>query len=242
VFKEYAENEWGVTDPEIKDQCWSIVKKYKKSLENNQKKNSDDKVDTLEEFVPSRNLELELRKLFSEVIQMAEQQFLGFSWDHLLETSPDYQGGRTFSDFDEDENAFIRMCEVQVVEQPKEKKSAKGTVYYVVKVEDANSRSHIVTFWQDDWDRFKDELSFWEGEVRMGNFLRIRLKKPDPPFKNYTFEAPSKQFRWKEVPKDKDQDFRLQVMARPTIVTVADEPAQVTGPTTLIDLDRILEF
>ncbi len=192
--------------------------------------------------MPSDTLDSELKILFSEAIQMAENQFYGFSWDHLLETSPDFQGGRTFSDFDEDEAAFVRMCEVHIVEQPKEKQSAKGTKYYIVRVEDANSRGHTVTFWQDDYDRFKDELNFWEGDVRKGNFVRIRLKKPDPPFKNYTFDAPLRQLRWKELAKNKADDHRLQVMQRPTIVKVEAKPALGLGDT-LIDLNRtILEF
>jgi len=242
-FGKYAFDEWGITDEEALDQTWAVIKKYKRSLDGNKKKNEEDNIETLEEFYPVDNLDSEVRTLLSEVVQMAETQFYGFSWDHLLETSPDYQGGRTFSDFDEDETAFVRMCEVHIVEKPREKQSAKGTSYFIVKVEDTNSRSHMVTFWQDDYDRFKEELNFWEGEVRKGNFVRIRLKKPDPPFKNYTFDAPVRQLRWKELPKNKADDHRLQVMLRPTIVKMEEPRPIVNSGAVLIDLKReILEF
>jgi hypothetical protein len=244
-FAEFMRQEYGgLLSEESVDMAWTVVKKYRRSVEGNKKKNEEFQVESLEEFVPNDNLDDDLKILFSEVIQEAEQQFYGFCWDHLLETSPDFQGGRTFADFDEDETTAVRMCEVQVIEPPKERTSAKGTSYYMVKVEDANSRSHMVTFWQDDYDRFKEELNFWESKVRKGHFLRLRLKKPEPPFKNYTFDAPLRQLRWKELAKNKEDDHRLQVMARPTIVKVeAKRPVFGLGTTPLIDLKReILEF
>lgn len=194
------------------------ARKFKKSIDTNVQKNAENPICSLSDFEISGELNSELKQLMCEVIQFAESEFYGFSWNHLLESSPDYQGGRTFSDFDEDETAYIRMCELHIVSQPKVKKSKNGNQYYISVMEDANSRSHAVTFWQEDFDRFQPELEFWQGDVRKGHFVRIRLKRPDPPFKNYTFESPLKQFRWKEVPKDKADDCRLQIMAQSTML------------------------
>ena len=81
-------------------------------------------------------------------------------------------------------------------------------------MEDANSRKESITFWADDYQRFKEELNFWESDLKKGNFLKLRLKKPDPPFRNYTFDAPLKHNRKREIPEDKTKDHRMEVMAR----------------------------
>lgn len=216
-FYNYAEEKLRLGEDEV-DAAWKIVNRYKKSLELNIKKNQETDIVSLADFESSGELDTELKKLMCEVIQFAENEFYGFSWKHLLESSPDYQGGRTFSDFDEDEGAYVRMCELHVSAQPKMKKSTKGNPYYLVLMEDANSRSHMITFWQEDFERFREELEYWQGDVRKGHFVRIRLKRPEPPFRSYTFESPQKQFRWKEVPKDKADDCRLQIMLPPTML------------------------
>jgi len=72
-----------------------------------------------------------------------------------------------------------------------------------------------VTVWEDDFQRFEEEFSFWESESRRGNLLKARLTVPTPPFRNYTFYAPPKHRRHLEVPEDKAADPRLMVMRRP---------------------------
>lgn len=207
---------WRLLDDEI-EKLWKIAQKYKKSKATESKKN-EMAIVAFEDFIPDGNVPPDVKELLCEVPQIAENEFYGFSWKHLLESSADYESGWTFSEFEDDETQFIRACEVHVIQKPKKKKSKKGNQYYTVQVEDANSRPEMITFWEDDYERFKEELEYWENDTRKGNFLRLRLKRPESGFKSYTFDSPSKQFRWKEIPKDKSQDHRMVVMARPTLL------------------------
>ncbi|RDJ35291.1 MAG: hypothetical protein DWQ19_10780 [Crenarchaeota archaeon] len=229
----------GVFNPLDEDTCdilETVIKKYNRSKNNYENKNFENHIASFEEFAPSGNVPDSMKQLLCEVPQVAESEFYGFSWDHLLESSPDYQGGWTFSEFDEDETKLVRACEVHIVQKPKKKTSKKGTTYYDVIVEDANSRSELVRFWEDDYERFQDELEYWEGDARKGNFVSMRLKKPSFGFRNYTFDAPSKQNRWKEIPKDKDKDHRMIVLARPTILDEF-EKVETTSHEQLISME-----
>ena len=193
-------------------EIFDIAKKYKRSYLNKKAKVSN--ITSLKDYKFTNEVFPDIDFLLTGPVQMAEERYYGYSWVHLITSCPDYKGERTFTDFDNDKNAYVRMCEVQVIEQPKRKKSAKGTVYWLVRVEDANNRMETIQFWDDDYSRFKEELEFWEGDTYKGNFLKIRLKKPEPPWKNYQFDAPLKQFRWRDLPKDKKDDARIIVMAR----------------------------
>jgi hypothetical protein len=82
-------------------------------------------------------------------------------------------------------------------------------------VEDANGRQERVTFWEDDYERFKEELEFWESDTRMGNLLKMRVKAPEGPYRTFTFESPPRHLKHKIIPKYKIMDCRLIVMDRP---------------------------
>lgn len=144
-----------------------------------------------------------------------ERKHYGFSWDHPIQKSPDYVGGHSFEIFKEDETIAAAGVEVMVVKQPVEKKSKGGNRYYTVLVEDEDWNSEVVTFWAEDWDRFKEEMSYWDESAGRGNFLRMRVTRPGAGFRSYTFESPPKRLRYKLVPADKSQDARLQVMRPP---------------------------
>lgn len=199
-------------------EVWKILKKYKKSKESNELKNQQDEFLSLKDFNIQIDIDEEVQKVLLEMPQVAESICYGFSWNHLMESSPDYSGGFTISDFESKENICISMVEAQIVEKPKKKESTKkGTIYYEVTMEDANSSRFKITFWDIDYQRFAEELEYWESDTRKGNFVKIRLKKPEPPFKNYTFDSPPKALRWKEVPEKKEDDTRLLVMKRPFV-------------------------
>ena len=59
-------------------------------------------------------------------------------------------------------------------------------------------------FWSDDWVRWKDD-------VQVGNILKMRMSKPDPPFKSYKFDSQPRHKRHL-IPKEKSNDFRILVM------------------------------
>lgn len=194
---------------------WKIIKKYKKSSEDNKFKNDNQSILSLDEYkLDVNDIDPNILLILREVVQVAESQFYGFSWNHLIETSSDYAGNSTFAEFESDETAYVKMCEVQIIEPPKKKTSKNGNSYYEVKVEDANSCINGVTFWEEDYLRFSKDIEFWESDTRKGNFVKIRLKKPDPPFKNYTFESPPKHLRNKLIPEKREDDTRILVMNR----------------------------
>lgn len=140
---------------------YKLVCDYKKSKESNEKKNSL-KMSEMQKYsdhkVDVSSIDDSLLDILRDVVQIAESKFYGFTWNHLIETSEDYIGNHTFKDFENDSEALVKMCEVQVVAKPKKKSSKKGTVYYEVAVEDSNSIINYITFWEEDYLRFKEEL------------------------------------------------------------------------------------
>ena len=103
-----------------------------------------------------------------------------------------------------------------VAKLPQMKVSKNNHKYYNVIVEDEDWNSEIMTVWSDDYDRFKEELEFWDDAASRGHFLKIRVKRPGSGFKSYTFDSPPKKDRWRVVPADKSMDPRLQVMRPPS--------------------------
>lgn len=223
------------------DYFWKVYRKVIVSKEKYEQKKDDFAIVGLHDYEGAGVTDPALQEVLCEVPQIAENEYYGFSWKHLLESSADYQGDRTFADFDDNETIDVRACEVHVV-QPPVKRTAKNkkTVYYTVNVEDANSRMETVTFWNDDYERFKEELEYWENDVRKGHFLSIRLKRPTK-WKNYTFDSPTRQFKSKQIPTDKSKDYRLKLLARPSQLTENDGFIY-NAPKVLLELHRILKI
>ena len=145
-----------------------------------------------------------------------ERKHYGFSWEHPIQKSPDYVGGHAFTAFKEDDTIGCRGVEVMVAKLPQMKVSKNNHKYYNVIVEDEDWNSEIMTVWSDDYDRFKEELEFWDDAASRGHFLKIRVKRPGSGFKSYTFDSPPKKDRWRVVPADKSMDPLLQVMRPPS--------------------------
>lgn len=144
-----------------------------------------------------------------------ERKYYGFSWDHPIQKSPDYVGGHSFNIFQDDDTVARAGVEVVVVKKIQEKVSKNKNKYYSLIVEDEDWNQEMVTFWSDDYNRFKEELEYWDDDRSTGNFLRLKLIRPGPNFRSYTFDSPSKAMRSRTIPPDKSMDFRLQVMGRP---------------------------
>jgi len=144
-----------------------------------------------------------------------ERKHYGFSWEHPIQKSPDYIGGHSFNAFKDDETITGAGVEVLVVKKPQEKVSKNKNRYYNVVVEDEDWNVETVTFWAEDFDRFREELEFWDEAKSMGSFLRLRVSRPSAGFRSFTFESPPKRLRYKLVPADKGMDPRLQVMRPP---------------------------
>lgn len=200
-----------------------IYKKLRKNIQGNEKKIAEDTPITFSEFRPTGNIDNKMKELLEVDVIAAEDAFYGFSWEGLLEQSPDYDSDYTFAEFSrrsELEDVVVRLVHCHIVGDRKEKPvllktSKNGNSYAVVVVEDGEGHEEAVTFWGEDYKRWKDELEFWEGKVRKGNLIKIRLERPTPPFKNYTFDSPPRTERKKILPENKEEDYRLTVMKRP---------------------------
>jgi hypothetical protein len=150
--------------------------------------------------------------------EAGEKQYYGYLWTHPLEKSPDYKGGHTFEAFRleiDGNNLFAMMCEVQVKSAEVRKSKSGKTTYLSLEVEDANSETARVNVWSEDMARFEPEL-------QPGNLVKMRLQRPEPPYKTYTFESPPRHKRYL-VPRDKSHDHRLVVMRRATAAAGARE-------------------
>jgi len=82
-----------------------------------------------------------------------------------------------------------------------------------MKVEDANGRQQWVTIWDDDYNRFADELGYWDESKASGHLAKIRLERPGD-FGGFTFDSPPRMMR-NRLPKDKKEDYRLVLMQWP---------------------------
>lgn len=149
----------------------------------------------------------ELLPLLSGDTNESERTYYGFQWVHELEESPDYLG-HTLEWFNhETEKSLVAPVEVKILSiMRKDFKSGKGHSF-TIKAEDSNGAELFVTFWSDDYERFKEELV-------VGNLVRMRIKPPVGNF-NYSFDAPQKHLRWKLLPKNKDEDCRIYLMKKP---------------------------
>lgn len=192
---------------------FGVIKKYAKSVLGFEHKASFSKSNSisLENWNPKGRYPAETWPNIFEL----ERKHYGFSWEHPIQKSADYLGGLSFNRFKEDEEIVNAGVEVMIVKKPQEKISKNKHRYYFVLVEDEDWNVEVVTFWSEDYARFKEELEFWNEEQNRGNFMRMRVTRPGVGFKSYTFESPPKAIRHKVIPADKKQDVRLQIMQSP---------------------------
>lgn len=226
------------TSADLKDDLEDVLKigkKYKRNVESLRKKQDSDVPISLADFMPSGEIDTEDENIYNESIGIAEFMYYGFAWQHPIEFSPDYRGGMTFDRFDDEPTLIWAPIECQLVSLDKkgspkkasslqERISKKGNPYYVFTVQDENFNTRLITMWEDDFIRFKEEIEHWEGEFRQGNFFRMRINRPDPGFSSHTFFSPSKRNR-SELP-EKEADGRLVVMDKPEQVEIKHEPSK----------------
>jgi hypothetical protein len=195
----------GVEAKDIDD----IVKKYQKSVGQWEKKEQaddeksfciDDTPDSLEEM---------------PTIEEAEKQFYGFTWIHPLEKSPDYVSGKTFEDQFEEKDGGVLPVEVLIWKPPRHLISRKKKPYYHVYVEDADRRQEAVTFWEEDFLRFEEE-------VQLGNLLSMRVERPSKGFSTFKFDSPPRHMRKSRIPEDKEDDYRIRVLNPPVTEDILD--------------------
>lgn len=198
IYSNLLQKEFQIND------VWQIIKKYAKAVNSFNQKSELQK-----EYLISLEEANSTNEKFNQF--EIEKKYYGFSWQHPLEKSPDFTGDYSFSRFKDDETIVEGGVEVLVVKKPIQKSSKDGkTKYYTVLMEDEDWNTEIVIFWQADYDRFKEELEFWDEEKQRGNFLKIRVTRPNNGFKSYTFQSPAKKDRY--LLPEKPKDYRLIVM------------------------------
>ena len=176
-----------------------LFDKYFKWIESRNKRS--EKVEESKPFnADDIDIDVKLLDAYS-TIEKSQNAFYGFLWTHPLEKSVDYLGDMTFESYRGNE-LLVGQVELQVLSvEQKEGKSKKKTKYWLLKVEDANSEENLVQVWEEDYDRFKEELV-------VGAMLRLRLSAPSGGFSRYTLESPPK-YKRHMLPKDKMNDYRV---------------------------------
>ena len=205
-YENFDEFDMHLSEEFSKDDFYQILRKYYKAVTSYEQKNQlfQDNFINIEDW-ESKNI-YDLESMPS--LLQSEKKYYGFSWQHILEKSQDYNGDMSFDKFSNDETLISIGVECVVVKKPIEKLSRKGQKYYTVLVEDDNWNTEIVTFWEEDYERFKEELSYWNEEEERGNLLKMRVARPSNGFKSYTFESPPKNKRY-TIPINKKDDARL---------------------------------
>lgn len=213
LYENFDEFDDSVLSKEFsRDDFHQILRKYWKSVTS-----YEQKIDLIEQnFISLENWQPKNILPIDQIPNQfeLEKKYYGFSWQHPLEKSPDYLGDLSFSRFKEDETILNAGVECMVTKKPEEKISKNGNKYYYALVEDEDWNVEVVTFWEEDYNRFKEDLAYWNEEEKRGQLLKIRVTKPGKGFKSYTFESPKKQDRYKLPPKEKD--YRMQIMQPPT--------------------------
>lgn len=195
ILTDYA-TELGKSD-EVKELVKKL-NKYKRNVESYNEKVAADQPLTLELFEPTGEIDSELATMCEQDVSFAESEHYGFGWQHTLEKCPQFQNKR-FSNFDDDDTLVSGPVEVVVVEEPKKvaMKKKENSFYYTVLLEDADWKRNTVTFWSNDYERWKEELV-------VGNLLRIQVRPPGD-YNRYTFFSYPRNMRLPE----KNQDPRL---------------------------------
>ncbi len=172
-----------------------LHKRYNKSIENRMKPKEQ------KEFDPEVAIDEKLAKIYSSQ-EESEKTFYGFLWTHPLEKNKNYSG-LTFESYrlDELQVGPVEVC-INKVEE-KESKNKKVT-YHLLEVEDANSEIQQIQVWQDDWERFGEDL-------QAGNMVRVRIKAPEGGFRRYLLDSPPRHKRHL-LPKSKSMDARVVIL------------------------------
>lgn len=212
-----------------------VKKKIESSLRNytSKEQDADEEPPMIETFNPDRvKIEEKDMLLFNDDGKNAEREFYGFQWVHELEESPDYEGF-TIDKYNNELDQGNETCiEVKILKfEKKDFKSGKGFAFNVY-VEDADGKLAMVKFWSDDYERFQDEIV-------VGNLIRMRVKPPIGNYSSYSFYAPQKHLRWKEIPKDKAEDCRLVVLEKGKPKLIIKKKEKVETDYTLIDMENL---
>ncbi len=122
--------------------------------------------------------------------EVKETAYYGYVWHHPFEKCPDYQG----LNFEEFVESGDRDGYVEAIIRNIEKKQTKVT-FYSVQLEDGVGWKRKCTIWEDDYERFADEL-------KVNNIVRLWVDEPHPKYKTFTLHQIGT--RWKKPARCND--------------------------------------
>jgi DNA polymerase III alpha subunit len=186
----------------VENDVHKAVTKYEKSCLLYKKKVEADELDPPLFLAKDVVIPAELEATYKSA-EESEKAFYGFIWTHPLEKSPDYEA-LTFERF-RTEELIIGCVQVRILEAKRQVSKNKKTVYYLLKTEDAHGEEVLIQVWEDDWQRFEDWLT-------VGAMVRLKVQAPDSGFRRYTLYAPPRHKRERELPKNREYDYRIVVM------------------------------
>lgn len=192
-----------------------VIKKYRRSVESNQKKQDADDPIQLEVFEPSGEYDPKMQDLYKRGIEVAESLYYGFEWRSVVCRSPDYDPERTFAQFD-DESNFGLTCTVQVVIKgrpiPRTTKKA-GKPYWILPSKDANGRQERIVIWKEDYEKFQTWFETYDEDEERGLIFSMKI---NPWYGNmFTLWSPPRNQKVQELGKTKEDDPRVFVLAEP---------------------------
>ena len=134
----------------------------------------------------------------------AEQTYLGFIWDNPVRKSENHESDKNFEKvkflMTRNKQPYYAVL-VQILEvEVKSFKSGNGKFASVLVIDD-NFETVKITVWQEDYERFKEEL-------KKGNLISIQVGPSTNGYQGYTFFAPPRHQRYL-IPKEKARDYRL---------------------------------
>lgn len=193
-----------IADENRNHELIKLFKKYRKSVVTFEEKVAADKPLDITTFEAKGDLDEEQLAVCQNSLEFAESIHYGFGWRHPLQSSPACQH-KLFEAFEEDDTLLSASVEVMIIEEPKkiQAKKRENFFYYTVLVEDADWKRNKVTFWSNDYERFKEELT-------VGNLVRMQVQPPNQKTRNYTFLSYP---RYAKLP-EKEHDARLLVMEK----------------------------
>ena len=125
----------------------------------------------------------------------AEEAFYGFVWHHPIEKLKNYAGNTIDQFLDEG----LKDGKIEVLIKEVKKTQGPKVTYYGIQIEDASYKKKKLIVWENDYERFKDELV-------EGKFVCIHVDAPKLPYPTFGLH----QFpggKWK-MPK-KESDYRV---------------------------------
>lgn len=247
AYEEACEQGVDMPMPELEKQKVVVTKKWNrwkelKKLFNKYEKTRTNLTAALEEDAPPTlanfnqmewDIDDEVYKELADA-QECEKIHYGFLWTSRLEDSPDFSGGHTFNDLRAEMESAGGVNEFSVevdVREVIKKQMKKGGYFWQLRVTDDNGEDGLITVWEDDYLRFKEEMV-------KGNLLKLRVKPPNGDFKSYTFDSPPRWMRERMLPRDKRQDHRLIVMASPP---PKEKPLPPSGASLDLNWDTLTE-